>query len=95
MIDDAIKQPHHRAVVELVRFVEITDNHLSPELQEIVKIFETATAELLKIVPSVPLLRETVLKVIEAKNLAVIAQIHARENALGNVTHDPADTTNQ
>jgi hypothetical protein len=82
MIDDSIKAPHHRAVTEIVRFLEITDSHLSPDLQKVAKIFETATEELLKVVPSVPMLRETVLKMLETKNHAVVAAISAREQGL-------------
>ncbi len=83
MIDKSILMTHHKSVVDVVRFLD--SSHLPEHLQAIVQPFEDLAAEILRAVPSSPFLTVAMRRLVDAKNEAVIAKIHADENHLAHM----------
>jgi hypothetical protein len=80
MIDQSILQQHAQPVRDKVRFLDAT--HLKPELQFIVEMYEDLAANVLHQVPSSPELTLAMQKLVEAKDQAVRAKLHAAEKEL-------------
>lgn len=83
MIDKSITNQHHESVVSIARFLD--SSHLKPELRHIPQMFEKLATDLLQAVPSSPELTKAIQKLVEAKDQAVRAQIHAAEKGLHHI----------
>ena len=82
MIDESILQRHTPNVRHIVRFLD--SSHLRADLQPTAQLFEKLAADFLHRVPSSAATTTTLNRIVDAKDAAVRAQIHAQEN---NITH--------
>lgn len=93
MIDQSILLQHVKPVTDVVRFLD--SGHLRPDIQSVVRPFEKLAGDLLLSVPSSPELTKAVQKIVEAKDQAVRAYLHAQENRLQHIVPGgplPTDT---
>jgi hypothetical protein len=79
-VTQKILEQHHKSVADKVRFLD--SSHLRDDLKHIPQMFEDLANKLLHHVPSSPELTIAMQKLVEAKDQAVRAQIHATENSL-------------
>jgi hypothetical protein len=89
-IDQSVTDQHHKSVLDKGRFLD--SSHLREDLKPIPQAFENLYHWLLHKVPSSPELTIAVQKLVETKDQAVRAQIHATENNLSlNATGSSSD----
>lgn len=83
MIDQSILQQHPKNVQDLVRFFD--SSHLRTDLQHVVQPFEALASNMLQMIPSSAELVNALRKLLEAKDGAVRAHLHAVENNLQHI----------
>jgi hypothetical protein len=83
MIDKSITSMHVKSVTDVARFLD--SSHLRTDLKLVVEPFEKLAADILKGIPSSPELTKAMQKLVEAKDQAVRAKLHALENDIHHI----------
>jgi hypothetical protein len=84
MIDRSVLLQQRPEVRYVARFLD--SSHLRDDIKPIVQNFEDLAAATMEIIPSSPFLTVAMRKIVEAKDEAVRAYLHAREAGITHLT---------